>query len=172
MHALFSRSAVVAALSLLLALSGCGDDTNPDAGSGAADAGGGSCPGAVVIGFFTDPDCTVPVGGPGGERSYDLTATCFSWEGSSAAGQNSATGFQCYRDRVCYAQHANSLSCDSPMATNKEARTGACVVDTEGAMTIYARLISGSESCPEAPDGFECPTGGAAAGTLACRTSP
>ena len=178
---------VALALSLTLTLAGCDSSGDTDAGmrrrdgggggGGDTDAGGGAttCPGSVTLRFFTDADCTIPVTGPEGDsRTYDLTQTCFSWAGLSSAGDNSATNFQCYRDRVCYSQHPGTLTCDNPMASHKEARTDVCLLGTEAPTgNIYALLTGGSESCPVAPDDFECPTGSAGgAGTAACRTEP
>ena len=127
---------------------------------------GGECTAQVVLGFFTDPDCTVPVAGDDPTRLYDTTLSCFGWEGRSAAGENSATNYQCFRDRLCYTQHPRTLDCDNPRPTNKEARTDVCILDTEGEdRSIYAMIVSGTESCPEAPEGFECPLSDIGEGT-------
>ena len=139
---------------------------------------GDLCTAQVEIGFFTDPECTQPVMANESTRVYDTTQDCFSWEGSSAAGENSATRFQCFRDRICYTQHPATLACDNPTPTNKEARTDECVLDTQtpdGSRSIYAKIIGGTENCPIAPDGYECPVSeirGGTPGIAACTMEP
>ncbi len=158
---------VVAASSLMFIA--CGTET---------DTGGeptGTCNAQVVLGFYTDADCTVEVSAASATRTYDTNMSCFGWEGNSAAGENSATNFQCYRDRLCYSQHPATLTCDGNRFTDKEARTDACVLDTENPNggAIYAKIVSGTESCPEAPAGFECPAsepGEGTPGIAACRS--
>jgi hypothetical protein len=108
----------------------------------------------ALVGFYPDDRCT-----PGTEvmkNVYDLAQTCFGWrrEASPSPRDNSATNFQCYRDRVCYTQHTRVLSCDTT-PTDKEFRTDACIKDDAG--DIWLKLLSGTESCPPAPGGFSCP---------------
>ena len=108
----------------------------------------------VVIAFYFDARCE-----PGtevGSRRYDTGASCFSWfaQGSHAQ-ENSATSFQCWRDRLCYTQHPDSMSCASALATPKESRVGECLKEPAG--QLYSRILSGTESCPPAPPGFQCP---------------
>lgn len=143
-----------------------------------SDNNNAECTAQVEIGFFSDPECTQLVTGASPTRVYDTTQSCFSWEGNSAAGENSATRFQCFRDRVCYTQHPATLSCDNPTPTNKEARTDECVLDTQtpdGSRAIYAKIIGGTEGCPEAPADFECPLSEPQQGTTgieACSMEP
>lgn len=120
------------------------------------------CGAKVLIAFFTDENCTEQAG----QRVYDTGQTCFGWESSgSHAGSNSATRFQCYRDRLCYTQHPETLTCEggSKGQTDKEARLGECLKEVAG--SLYSKLISGTEACPEAPVGFACPASGAEDGT-------
>ena len=191
-------------LLLMIALSvfGCGDDDGNEVeqmmtggmlsggmmSPGDAATGGASTPGdggansacsaQVEIGFYADPECTQPVMAASSTRIYDTRQECFSWEGGSAAGENSVTRFQCFRDRLCYTQHPATLACNNGSPTNKEARTDECVLDTQtpdGSRAIYAKIIGGTESCPEAPADFECPVSELQAGTpgiAACTTVP
>ena len=118
-------------------------------------------PGAqVLIAFYTDASCTQEVG----RRRYHTGMSCFSWVASgSHAQQNSADGFQCYRDRLCYTQHPGSLTCEGGFSTDKEARVGECVKEPAG--RLYAQIVSGTESCPAAPAGFSCPASAPGAGS-------
>jgi hypothetical protein len=125
------------------------------------------CGAQVVIAFYADAACSAEVG----RRRYDTSQACFSWTAAgSAAMENSATRFQCYRDRLCYTQHPNTHTCGGGgLSTDKEAHTGACLEEPNGA--LYSRIVSGTELCPAAPAGFECPRSAAGAGTtgvLAC----
>lgn len=107
------------------------------------------------VGFYPTDQCT-----PGTEvmmLTYDLSQTCFGWRRSASNGtrDNSATHFQCYRDRVCYTQSTRVLTCDGS-ATDKQYRIDACIKDDAG--DVWLKLLGGTESCPQAPAGFECPT--------------
>ena len=127
-----------------------------------------ACQAQVVIAFYSaagcDPSTEV------GRRRYDTSQTCFTWTAAgSAAQENSATRFRCYRDRLCYTQHPDSLTCGGGMATDKESRTDRCTKEPAG--RLYSRIISGTGSCPPAPAGFECPASSGGQGTrevLAC----
>lgn len=146
---------------------------NPDASSGTAE----DCTAQVVIQFYTDANCTTVVSAASPTRTYDTTQSCFSWSGNSAAGENSVTNFKCFRDRLCYTQHPRTLACDNSRPTNKEARTDECVLDTQNPNggAIYAKIISGTESCPEPPAGYECPLSAEGQGTTgiaACTMEP
>jgi hypothetical protein len=116
----------------------------------------------ALVGFYPTDQCV-----PGQEvmkLSYDVSQTCFGWkrDASPSPRDNSATHFQCYRDRVCYTQHTRVLTCDTT-PTDKEFRTDACIKDDAG--DIWLKLLGGTESCPEAPAGFECPRSDPAEGT-------
>src|SRR4029453_19264794 len=106
----------------------------------------------VTIAFYTDAACTQQAG----QRRYHTEMSCFSWvaQGSHAQ-ENSANRFQCYRDRLCYTQHPNSLTCEGGFSTAKEARVGECLKEPAG--RLYSKVLSGTESCPVAPAGFDCP---------------
>jgi hypothetical protein len=164
----FIRSISRAFLFSLLFPAACGSN-----GSGNTDlsASSGTCTAKVLIAFYSDAGCTAQVG----MRSYDTTKDCFSWtaQGSSAQ-ENSATRFQCYRDRLCYTQHPNSLTCgDGGFGrTDKQAKLGVCLKEPDGA--LYSKLLSGTDSCPATPAGFECPASTSMQGTegiAACTTS-
>lgn len=116
----------------------------------------------ALVGFYPSDQCT-----PGTEvmkLSYDLSQTCFGWrrDAGSSTRDNSATHFQCYRDRVCYTQSTRVLTCNGSV-TDKEYRTDACIKDDAG--DIWLKLLSGTESCPEAPAGFSCPHSNPGEGT-------
>ena len=148
-----------------IGLVACEGTEIPAASDGDSAGEEGTCTAQVVIGFFSDPACSEAVSGPASSRTYDTSMACFSWSGSSSAGENSVTNMQCYRDRLCYTQHPASLVCAS-QPTDKEARTDRCVLDTAGPEgSIYALILSGTASCPEAPEGFECPASESGAGT-------
>ena len=114
-----------------------------------------TCTARALIAFYSDAACTQMVG----MRSYDTSQECFSWSSpGSSAGENSATRFQCYADRLCYTQHPNTTDCTDGGfgATDKQARLGMCLKEPDGA--LYSKLLSGTDACPAAPAGFECPT--------------
>jgi hypothetical protein len=147
----------VALLGLVLLACGGGtsvtDPNTPVATATAAPAmtAAASTGAQVVIAFYEDAACSQEVG----RRRYDTGQSCFTWvaQGSNAQ-ENSADRFQCYRDRICYTQHPNSLSC-SGMATDKQSRTDVCLKEPAG--RLYSRVVSGTDGCPPAPAGFECP---------------
>ena len=156
---------------------GCGTGSDSSENNSNSNTSEGTCNAQVVLEFYTDANCTTKVTAAEPTRTYDTTQSCFSWTGNSAAGENSATNFRCFRDRLCYTQHPASLSCDISRPTNKEAKTDECVLDTSNPNggAIYAKIISGTESCPEAPAGFECPVSAGGEGTTgiaACTTEP
>jgi hypothetical protein len=125
-----------------------------DPSAGSAEATSGTTGAQVVIAFYTEPGCVD--GTEVGRRRYDTGQACFSWfAAGSNAQSNSADHFQCYRDRLCYTQHPGSMTCDGGFGTGKEARVGQCAKEPAG--RLYARIISGTEDCPPAPEGFECP---------------
>jgi hypothetical protein len=154
------RTLCLAACAALAAACGGSATGSPDSGS--PDAGTAGCGAQVLIEFFSDADCLTKVG----SRRYDTSLTCFSWtaQGSNAQ-QNSATRFQCYRDRLCYTQHPTSLTCEggSKGQTDKQARTDACLKEPDG--VLYSKIAGGTEACPAAPSGFECPSSAAQSGT-------
>ncbi len=156
-----TRTLTVGLFAFLLGACSTEDD------SGSNEEPTGTCDAQVVIGFYTDPECTQEVAASSPTRTYDTTRSCFDWVGNSAAGENSATNFQCYRDRLCYTQHPATLTCDGNRFTDKEARTDVCLLDTANPNggEIYAKIVSGTEGCPAAPAGFECPASASGEGT-------
>jgi hypothetical protein len=134
----------------------------PTAASSPAGSSTGTCQAQVVIAFYTDSRCDPA--SQVGQRRYDTASTCFTWVAQgSAAQENSATRFQCYRDRLCYTQHPDSLTCAGGLATDKESRTDRCTKEPNG--RLYSKIVSGTEGCPTAPPGFECPASLAGQGT-------
>lgn len=128
------------------------------------------CGSQVVIAFYEDANCT-----PDTEvdrRTYDTSLECFHWTAAgSNASDNSATRFQCYRDRLCYTQHPGTFICEGGAhgRTDKEARTDVCLKEPAG--VLYSKILSGTELCPPAPAGFACPSSAAeqgTAGVVAC----
>lgn len=145
---------------LAVLLPACGSSTAPSTSTG-------TCTAKVQIAFFSDAGCTTQVG----MRFYDTSLDCFSWTAAgSSAQENSATRFQCYRDRLCYTQHPDSLVCSGGRGrTDKQAKLGVCLKEPDGA--LYSKLMGGTDGCPEAPTGFECPSSASMQGTdgiLAC----
>jgi hypothetical protein len=147
----------------------CGGDGPSEAtyaagGVGGA-LGGDACTAKIQIGLYDDDKCENQV------FSYklDIAQPCSGWTREVSAGtkDNSATRFQCFKDRICYTQYVDTYTCDSQDAAHsedKEART-TCIKDpTPG---IWAKLLGGTESCPDAPAGFQCPAGGATSGIAA-----
>lgn len=156
--------AVLGALSFALGLAACAEPTADDQPEGGVDAGPlpeSTCTARVLIAFYDDAACSHQVG----MRTYDTAETCFSWvaQGSNAQ-ENSASRFQCYRDRLCYTQFPNSTTCGDGGhgSTDKQAKVGECIKEPAG--QLYAMVLSGTEACPEAPAGFECPASAAGAG--------
>lgn len=116
----------------------------------------------ALVGFYPTDQCT-----PGTEvmkLTYDLSQTCFGWrrQAGSSTRDNSATHFQCYRDRVCYTQHTQALTC-SNTPTDKQFSTTGCTKDDAG--DVWLKLLGGTEGCPAAPAGFACPLGNPGQGT-------
>lgn len=70
---------------------------------------------------------------------------------------NSATRWQCYRDRVCYTQHIETLTCNTSRPTDRQARTDACLPEPYPSNKLWTKLVGGTEDCPPASPGFECP---------------
>jgi hypothetical protein len=146
----------------------CSDDgeieTDAAAGDGGSGGATGDCGGArVTIAFFSDSTCSAE--SQVGQRAYDTSLACFSWTAQgSHAEENSATRFQCYSDRLCYTQHADTLTCGDGMApTDKQAKNAECVKEPAG--SLYSRIVGGNEGCPPPPPGFECPESEAEMGT-------
>jgi hypothetical protein len=108
----------------------------------------------VEVGIFGDDTCT---GTPMLTYTLDISKTCSGWtrEGRGQTIYNSGSRFQCYRDRLCYTQFVETLSCDGTRATDKEVSTTECIKDQTP--NIWVKIMGGTEGCPEAPAGFACP---------------
>ncbi len=146
---------------------GCGTETdgavpvarpNPNAVTNPAAV----CSAVVTVGLYGEDTCA-----PGSEVMlirFNLAQDCYGWTRDSGRGEveNSATRFQCYRDRLCYTQTPRGLTC-SGSPENKQSRTNGCTLEPQGG--LWTRVLSGTEGCPEAPADFECPTSGSTGGT-------
>lgn len=122
-------------------------------GTGGGQAGD-ACDAEVRIGLFPSDACE---GEPLLTLTFPIDRPCSGWYHGDRP--NSASRFQCYRDRLCYTQYVSSGTCDAEEARkveDKESRT-ACTKDPTP--KIYTRILGGTEGCPEAPAGFECPSG-------------
>ena len=136
--------------------SGTGGGGGASTGAGGdASAGGDACSAMVTIGLYSDGSCT-----PGQEVLtivLDVSKDCSGWSRMTGSGTqtDSATRFQCYRDRLCYTQYVGSETCAASMKTDKESSTTCMKDPTPG---IYTRILGGTDGCPDAPAGFACPT--------------
>ena len=157
-----NRTLSIGILGLTAALTAaCGGDgaTPQDPAPISQDA----CSGKVKIGLYGDDRCT-----PGSEvltMEMDIARECFTWSRSTGTGtrDNSATRFQCYRDRLCYTQYVSSATCGgSRGGTDKESRDTCMKDDTPN---IWTRILGGTEDCPAAPAGFSCPVSEPTQGT-------
>lgn len=132
--------------------------SNPDAVVNPA----ATCSAVVTLGLYGTDTCT-----PGTEVMLirmNLANDCYGWTRTSSRGevQNSATRFRCYRDRLCYTQTPTNLTCTG-RPEDKESRTDRCTLEPMGG--LWTRILGGTEGCPEAPAGFQCPVSGSAGGT-------
>jgi hypothetical protein len=95
---------------------------------------------------------------------FDLAQDCYGWSRDSSRGvvDNSASRFQCYRDRLCYTQTPNSRTCGG-RPEDKQSRTDRCTLEPQGG--LWTKIIGGNENCPVAPAGFECPLSASTGGT-------
>jgi hypothetical protein len=148
------------ALSMSLTPASCSDDASSNdssGGGGSSPMGGGdACTAQIVVGLYGDDACT---GEPLFTYTLDVARPCSGWSRESDTGikTDSASRFECYRDRVCYTQYVGSETCDaaaSTLITDKETRTS-CLKDPTP--NIWAKIESGTEGCPDAAAGFECP---------------
>jgi hypothetical protein len=151
---LLALSGIILLLSTRLGGSGTGASTIlATSASTSADANNPYQGILITVGFYGNDACEA-----GTELltlTYDISQTCFGWTRSTGVGtiDNSATNFQCYRERVCYTQHPGNFTCTAGGPADKEFRTDACTPDTGG---LWVRILSGTENCPEAPPDFAC----------------
>jgi hypothetical protein len=163
----------------VLALAACSDDGTGPSGdtsdgvtttAGQDTVTGTSCgAGMVEVGFYSDANCANQVN----SLTFDVTQSCFGWTRSDGAGgtrDNSATHFQCYKDRLCYTQHVENFTCSTTRPTDKVSYTSQCLQEPTG-QALYAKILGGTASCPDAPAGFQCPESGTGAGTSGTSTS-
>jgi hypothetical protein len=174
-EAMNTRTGFTGGLGIALVVLGvaCGGGTTSASGAGAMGGGGGSgsvggggdeCTAKIVVDLYGDDQCTEPA-----RFSYtlDLAKSCSGWsrQKGTTTMTDSASRFQCYRDRVCYTQYVATETCDaqaSKLITDKESRTSCMKDDTPN---IWTKIRSGTETCPEAGAGFECPTSNPGEGT-------
>ena len=119
----------------------------------------------VTVGFYETSACEA--GEEVATLTYDTSVACYGWTRNTSGGgtrDNSVTRMACYRDRVCFTQHVETLSCDKSTATDKESRTDACLREPTG-QDLWSKILSGTEECPAAPSGFECPVSGTQEGS-------
>ncbi len=121
-----------------------------------------ACSAVVTMGLYGNDQCT-----PGTEVMlirFNLAQDCYGWSRDSSRGvvDNSASRFQCYRDRLCYTQTPNSLTCGG-RPEDKQSRTDGCTLEPQG--NLWTRLLDGTQNCPVPAAGFECPVSGGAGGT-------
>lgn len=121
-----------------------------------------ACSAVVTMGLYGNDQCT-----PGTEVMlirFNLAQDCYGWSRDSNRGvvDNSASRFQCYRDRLCYTQTPSSLTCGG-RPEDKQSRTDGCTLEPQG--NLWTRLLDGTQGCPVAPAGFQCPASGSAGGT-------
>lgn len=110
----------------------------------------------VTVGFYPTDQCEA--GTEAYTITYDISQTCFGWSrdaGLRGTVDNSASDFQCYADRLCYTQYTQQLTCGVGFSEQKQASTTECIAEPTG--SVWSRIISGTDSCPAAPDGFVCP---------------
>jgi hypothetical protein len=140
---------------LTLALLAC-DAADPPAEDAGAEHdeqhGADACTAEVRIGVFASDACA---GEPLLVQTLELAEPCSTWNHGER--ENSATRYQCWRDRLCFTQYVDSATCDPDAAvlvTDKEART---TCEKDPTPKIYTKILSGTEGCPEPPPGFTCP---------------
>lgn len=123
----------------------------------AADA----CAAEVAIGLFATDACE---GEPLLTLRFPIDRPCVGWNHGER--ENSASRFQCWRDRLCYTQYVTSGTCDASEARNVVDKQSWTACTKDETPKIYTRILSGTEGCPEAPEGFECPISAPGEGTI------
>lgn len=151
-----ARTAVLA-LCVATLLGGCGSSTSssPDPADGTA------CSAEIRLGLFGNESCD---GEPVLVVTLPLEQPCVGWD--RGVRLNSATRFQCWRDRLCYTQYVSSGTCDASEAMRIEDKESRTTCTDDPTPNIWTRILSGTEGCPEAPEGFECPISGAGGGNI------
>lgn len=141
------------ALAALLGACGSSGDPSPSSGAGAA------CSTEIRIGLFSNDTCD---GEPVLVVDLPLEQPCVGWD--RQVRQNSATRFQCWRDRLCYTQYVSSFTCDASEAMRVEDKESWTHCTKDPTPNIWTRILSGTEQCPEAPADFACPISGEGTG--------
>jgi hypothetical protein len=150
-------------LTLTLLAGGCDDPTADHITPGDADAGdaeaAGECEAEVQIGVYATDECA---GEPLMVYSLAIAESCSAWDHGDR--RNSATRFQCWRDRLCYTQYVSTGTCEAgaTLVTDKQAMTSC---EKDPTPKIYTKILGGTEDCPEPPPGFECPSSPPGEGT-------
>lgn len=145
-----------ATLAVIVASAACSDDeTSPNNPSTTAST---TCQatGSIELALYGDDKCS---GTPLLTYKLDIAQSCSGWTRptGTTTKDNSASRFACYRDRLCYTQYVDVIDCSGGAKTEaKEARTD-CIKDPTP--NIWIKILSGTESCPVAPEGFACPSG-------------
>lgn len=116
-----------------------------------------SCSAVIVLGLYSDDQCT-----PGTEVltvTLHTSESCAAWGRSTGTDTkyNSASRFQCFRDRLCYTQYVDTCACSADVAQRVEDKESFTTCQKDPTPDIWTRILSGTESCPEAPSGFQCP---------------
>lgn len=130
--------------------------TSTSSSSGSMDP---ACSAVVVVGLYGDDQCAA--GTEVLTVTFPIAEACVGWSRISGSDTvyNSASRFQCFRDRLCYTQYVHSCACSADAAQrveDKDSRTTCAKDPTPG---IWTRILSGTENCPDVPAGFACPTG-------------
>jgi hypothetical protein len=155
MTVLPTRTAVLALCVVATVLGSCGSGADPSSSEGA----GAACSAEIRLGLFASDTCDAE---PVLIVTLALDQPCVGWD--RGVRQNSATRFQCYRDRLCYTQYVASPTCDATEATRVEDKESWTTCTKDPTPNIWTRILSGTEGCPEAPEGFACPLSGSGTG--------
>ncbi len=149
------RIPLLALCGLAAMLGACGSGGAPSSSTGDATA----CSTEIQLGLFANDACD---GEPVLVVTLPLEQPCVGWD--RGVRLNSATRFQCYRDRLCYTQYVSSGTCDASEAMRVEDKESRTTCTDDPTPNIWTKILSGTEGCPEAPQGFACPISGEGTG--------
>lgn len=145
--------------------SGDSTDATYAAGDVGGAVGGDACNAVVLVGLYDDENCENLV------LSYklDIAKPCSGWtrQTGTTTKDNSGTRFQCYKDRLCYTQYVDSYTCDAQAAAHSEDKESTTKCTKDPTPDIWTKILGGTENCPDAPSGFQCPMEGATSGLAA-----
>ena len=150
-----TRSAIFGLLVVATLLGACGSGASPSPDP----EGGAACSAEIRLGLFGNENCD---GEPVLVVTLPLEQPCVGWD--RGVRLNSATRFQCWRDRLCYTQYVSSGTCDATEAMRVEDKESWTTCTKDPTPSIWTRILSGTEDCPEAPAGFACPLSGEGTG--------